>query len=93
MRPAVAPDRVVFSSWLQQLTLSAFINLFLEIKFRGKVIKWTLFPLQKAMCQGITAAAAVRESVFWLLKARQVGGTEIIAAWCLFMCLARPGCA
>ncbi|HLP40144.1 MAG TPA: phage terminase large subunit family protein [Fibrobacteria bacterium] len=86
-----APDRVLFHSWLQQYSLSAFINLFLHIKFRGKVLKWTLFPLQQAMCQAITAAASVRESVFWLLKARQVGGTEIIAAWCLFMCLSRPG--
>jgi hypothetical protein len=84
-------ERVVFSSWLQQLALSAFINLFLHIKFRGRVIKWTLFPLQKAMCQALDKAASVRESVFWLLKARQVGGTEMIAAWCLFMCLSRPG--
>jgi hypothetical protein len=91
MSSSAAPDRVDFSSWLSGLTLSAFINLFLHIKFRGRVIKWTLFPLQKAMCQAITVAAATRESVFWLLKARQVGGTEIIAAWCLFMCLARPG--
>lgn len=88
---APSADRAQFTPWLASLSLSAFINLFLHIKFRGQVIKWKLFPLQRTMCEALTAAAAIRESVFWLLKARQVGGTEIIAAWCIFKCMAFPG--
>lgn len=84
-------ERAQFDTWLSGLALSAFINLFLHIKFRNKVIKWTLYPLQWAMCAALDKAASVRETVFWLLKARQVGGTEIIAAWCLLKCLANPG--
>jgi Phage terminase large subunit (GpA) len=84
-------DRVPLATFLQGLTLSAFINLFLHIRFRGKVEKWTLYPLQRQLCDALDAAAAVRETLFWLLKARQVGGTEIIAAWCVLKCLANPG--
>lgn len=84
-------DRVLFAPWLQGLALSAFINAFLHIKFRGQVVKWVLYPLQRKMCEALDAAATVREAVFWLLKARQVGGTEIIAAWCILKCMAFPG--
>lgn len=89
--PAQQQDRIPFELFLQGLSLSGFINLFLHIRFRGRIIKWILFPLQKAMCQALDTAAAVRDTTFWLLKARQVGGTEIIAAWCILKCMAFPG--
>lgn len=89
--PSETEPRIPFELFLQGLALSAFINLFLHIRFRGRIVKWILYPLQKKMCEALDTAAAVRETVFWLLKARQVGGTEIIAAWCVLKCMAFPG--
>lgn len=74
--------------YLQQLTLSAFINAFLSIRYKRKIIKWKLFPRQRDFCQEMDRVWNIPEEWLWLLKNRQIGVSFMVAAFLILKCMA-----
>ena len=85
------PQGINFTWFLQQISLSAFINTFLMIRYRGALEKWQLRPKQKEFCAFLDEKAKIRNAVVWLLKSRQIGCSTLIAAYLILKCMANPG--
>lgn len=71
---------IPFQDVIRAMSLASFIDIFLRIKFKGKYVKWKLYPEQRKLCDAIDKAGGITDEVFWLLKSRQSAGTEIVAA-------------
>jgi hypothetical protein len=85
------PDQIELGSFLQDFSLSFFINGFLQIRYKKKLIDWQLFPRQWDFCQEIDRVGGIPEEWLWLLKNRQTGISHIFAAYIILKCQAHEG--